>query len=222
MTAVANALRNLDLSRLTADDLENVSSLVAYWDTLGWVQFQKGNIDLAERYISAAWSIGQHSEVGYHLGQIYEKRGKNEAAIHLYALASVADRSVPEPRESLFKLAGQVKAEALLKSASVEYRESRTLKLGPAQQDVKGSTEARFFVVLAPGAARNAQVTDVKFISGDSKLRPLAAALRGANFNFVFPDETATKVIRRGTLFCQPSGQCSFVMLSPEHVTLVE
>jgi hypothetical protein len=66
-------------------------------------------------------------------------------------------------------------------------------------------------------------VIEVKFISGDEKLRPLAAMLKSGNFNLVFPDETTTKVIRRGTLFCETSGgQCSFLMLSPEYVTSVD
>jgi hypothetical protein len=62
----------------------------------------------------------------------------------------------------------------------------------------------------------------VKFISGDEKLRPLAAALKGGNFNLVFPDETATKVIRRGTLFCQPNGECKYLMVSPQYITSVD
>jgi tetratricopeptide (TPR) repeat protein len=83
--------------------LAQVSSLAADWDTLGWVHFQKGNIDLAERYINAAWALEQHSEVGYHLGQIYQQRGKKEEAIHMYALATASDRLVPEARESLIR-----------------------------------------------------------------------------------------------------------------------
>ena len=53
--------------------------------------------------------------------------------------------------------------------------------------------------MLTPAASRYAQVTEVKFIRGDEKLRPLAGMLEGGNFNFVFPDETTTRVIRRGT-----------------------
>lgn len=74
-----------------------------------------------------------------------------------------------------------------------------------------------------PGAGRAANVADVKFISGDEKLRPLASALKSANYNFNFPDDATTKVIRRGTLFCKgTNGECSFIMLSPEFITSVE
>jgi hypothetical protein len=95
------------------------------------------------------------------------------------------------------------------------------VRFGPAVKGVKGATEAKLFVVLVPGAGRRAQVADVKFIGGDEKLRPVGAALKGLPVDFVFPDESMTKVIRRGTLFCQgPGGECSFIMINPEFVTL--
>ena len=81
---------------MTLEDLTNVSSLSSYWDTLGWVHFKKGNLDLAEKYVMAAWLLGQHSEVGDHLGQISEKRGKKEEAIRWYSLAIVGYRPAPE------------------------------------------------------------------------------------------------------------------------------
>lgn len=223
VTAVATDLRNVEMNSLTMASLGQVSSLAADWDTLGWVHFQKGNLEIAERYINAAWSLEQHSEVGYHLGQIYEKRGKKEDALRMYALAVAAGRLVPEASESLIRLAGKDKSEALRKQADAELRDSRTIKLGAPPAVVKGATEAQFYVVLTPGPSRNAQVTSVTFIRGDEKLRPLAALLKGGNFNLVFPDDMTTKVIRRGTLFCQPNGaQCSFLMLSPDYVSSVD
>ena len=61
-------------------------SLIAYWDTLGWVHFGEGDLDKAEKYVAAAWELGHHGEVGDHLGQIYEKRGEKDLALpHLRA-----------------------------------------------------------------------------------------------------------------------------------------
>lgn len=221
VTAVGTDLRNVELDGLTLEQLGQVSSLAADWDTLGWVYFQKDNIDAAEKYISAAWALEQHSEIAYHLGMIYEKRGKKEEAIHMYAVALVSDRVVPEAREGLERLAVKDKLESLRQKAAGELNQSRTIRLGPPTANVKGATEAQFYVVLTPGAARNAQVSEVKFIRGDEKLRPLGGMLKGGNFNFAFPDETNTKVIRRGTLFCDAGG-CSFLMLSPEYISSVD
>ncbi len=219
-TSISAALRNVEIENLTQRDLYHVTSVAAYWDTLGWVHYQRGNLEAAEKYISAAWNVGHHSEVGYHLGQILEKRGKTEEAIQMYALAAVADRSVPEPRESLDRLVDKTRSAKLIEKANEEFKELRTVKLGALLKDNKGTTEAQFFVVLIPGSSRKAEVSQVKFIAGDEKLRPLGAALKAANFNLVFPGDTMTKVIRRGTLFCQPNGECSFIMISPDYVTL--
>jgi tetratricopeptide (TPR) repeat protein len=219
VTAVGTDLRNVELDGLTLENLRDVGSLGADWDTLGWVYFQKGSLDSAEKYITAAWFLGQHSEVGYHLGQILEKRGKREEAVRMYALASVANRLVPEARESLDRLAGKDKSEALMKAAKDQLGDAYTLKLGALLKNLKQNTEAEFYVVLTPGAAGNAQVDEVKFIRGDEKLRPLASSLKSAKYNLIFPDETRTKIIRRGTLLCQPNGDCSFLMLQPEYVT---
>ncbi|HKZ80019.1 MAG TPA: DUF3857 domain-containing protein [Pyrinomonadaceae bacterium] len=223
VTATATELRNLELEQLTTQDLYRVASIAAYWDTLGWVHYQKGNLDVAEKYISAALVLAQHSEVASHLAEILEKRGKNEEAIRMYALAAVADRLVPEASEGLNRLAGKEKSAELLRKAQGELMNARTISLGPVAKGVKGTTEAQFYVMLVPGASGVAQVAEIKFIRGDEKLRPLGAALKGANFNFIFPDDMRTKVIRRGTFFCQAgTGECSFIMISPELITSVD
>src|SRR5262249_5702355 len=82
--AVPNALRNVALDQLAMRDLANVSALDASWDTLGWVYFARGNFDKAEKYVSAAWILGGHGEVGDHLAQIYEKLGRKNDAVRTY------------------------------------------------------------------------------------------------------------------------------------------
>jgi len=54
VTAAATELRNVELNDMTLENIRTVGSLGAYWDTLGWVYFQKGNLDAAEKYIAAA------------------------------------------------------------------------------------------------------------------------------------------------------------------------
>jgi len=222
-TAVANSLRNVEVDNLTLEELGTVSSLAAYWDTLGWVYFQKGDLDTAEKYIKASWATQQHSEVGYHLGQILEKRGKTEDAIRLYSLAVIASRVVPEARESLDRLAGKDKSEGLIGKAREETSDRSAIKLGALLPDIKETVEGEFYVVLTPGTSRVAQVSEVKFIHGNEKLKPLVTQLKSAHFDFMFPDAAPTKVVRRGALLCTPKpGQCSFFMLQPDLITKVD
>jgi tetratricopeptide (TPR) repeat protein/transglutaminase-like putative cysteine protease len=223
VTEVATKLRNVELERMTLEDLANVGSLTSYWDTLGWVHFKKGNLDLAEKYLMASWKIAHHSEVGDHLGQFIEKRGNKEEAIRWYALAAVGLHPVPEARENLTRLAGKDKVDSLLDKAKAELAELRAIKLGSLLKDEREKLEAEFYIIAVPGAERIAQVTGARFIRGAEKLRPLAAALKGVKYAMIFPDETATKLIRRGTLTCQPqNGECSFALLPPEEITSID
>jgi len=223
VTAIATNLRNVELDNLTMENLADVARISAYWDTLGWVHFQNGKLDLAEKYIQAAWSLSQHSEVGDHLGQILEKQGKTAEAARMYATAAVAIRVVPEARESLERMVGKEKSELYVKEATKALQESRTVKLGRVLKRVQETSEAQFYIVLVPGAAGSTEVAEVKFISGDEKLRTLEAALKTANFDFKFPDERATKIIRRGVGFCNAlGGECSFMMLSPDLITSLD
>jgi tetratricopeptide (TPR) repeat protein len=222
VTTTAAELRNIELEQLTTRDLGRVAALSAYWDTLGWVYYQKGEVGTAEKYIRASWALVQHSEVGVHLAEILEKAGKKDEAIRVYALAAISSRLVPEAMEGLIRLAGKAKSEEMMKMPSAETREIRTVKFASGQKNIK-ATEAQFYVVLVPGPAGNTQVAEVKFIKGDEKLVPLSTGLKSANFNFAFPDSTSTKIIRRGTLFCNATtGECSFIMISPDGISSVE
>jgi len=221
--AVTTNLGEARLEHLTTDDLARVRSLAAYWDTLGWIHFKKGNLDLAEKYLMAAWQIEQYSEVGDHLGQISETRGKKEEALHWYALADGGVRRIPEALENLNRLAGNAKVESRLSKAKEELIESRTVELGPLLKDEKKELQAEFFVVLVPGTAGKAKVEGVKFIRGSEKLRPFSAAIQSATYRMSFPDEKPTKIIRRGILFCEPTKEgCRFILLSVEAVTSLD
>lgn len=216
VAATAAVLRNVTLERVRVEDLAEVSGLAAYWDTLGWIHFQKGELEQAEKYVRASWSLEQHSEVGDHLGQIYEKRGQKQRAIEALALALAASRPVPETRPRLAALlGGDQLVDPMVNKLRGELAAQRTLKAGPL---LKESAEAEFFVLLGPGA----KVEEVKFIRGSEKLRGFTSVLQAASYPAAFPDETPTKIVRRGVLSCAGAGgDCSFVLLSPDMVRSV-
>jgi tetratricopeptide (TPR) repeat protein len=222
VTSAANSLRNVEASNLTIDDLRNVASLAAYWDTLGWVYFQRGDLDAAEKYLKAAWVLQQHSEVGHHVGAVAEKRGNKQEAIRLYAQGAVADRVVPEARESLLKLTSADSMEKLLATARTELPSYNRFDLGRLVPNLKEPADAEFFVVIAPDAARKAQVVDVKFIKGAESLKPLGAQLKSMKYALVFPDASPTKIVRRGVLLCPTAGPCTFTLVSPDLITSVD
>jgi tetratricopeptide (TPR) repeat protein len=223
VTSVANSLRNIEAANLTMDDLRNVSSLAAYWDTLGWVYFQKGDLDAAEKYLKAAWILQQHSEVGHHVGAVAEKRGNKPEAIRLYAQGAVADRVMPEARESLLKLTSADSLEKLLETARKELPSYNRFDLGELVPNLKEPAEAEFFIVITPDASRHAQIVDVKFIKGAESLKALASQLKSMKYGLVFPDSSPTKIVRRGALVCVAKpGPCTFTLISPDMITSVE
>jgi tetratricopeptide (TPR) repeat protein len=220
VTAIANVLRNLSLDQLSDRDLALVSELDANWDTLGWVYFARGDMAKAEKYVNAAWLLGEHGEVGDHLAQIYEKRGRKDEAINTYAMALSGIRPTIETRERLAKLVGgEAKVPTAIEQRKMALQATRTVKLGKIAQS-PGTAE--FFVVLSSSSA-GTKIEAAKFISGEEKLKPLAEDLRRARVDFAFPDDVPTKVLRRGILSCsKDSGECEFVMMLPEDVHSVD
>jgi tetratricopeptide (TPR) repeat protein len=220
VSATAAALRNVSLDRLAQKDLPLVSSLIAYWDTLGWVHFAEGDFGKAEKYVAAAWDLGHHAEVGDHLGQIYEKRGDKDRALRTYALSMNGLRPTPETRGRLASLAGgDAKADAAVARYKDELPHLSTIDLGKAAQ----TGNADFFILLSGGGGAAVKVDAVKFVSGDEKLKSFTEALRTADYHLKFPDDTPVKVFRRGALSCSMTTRtCTFVLMLPDDVRTVD
>ncbi len=220
VTAVANSLRNLSLDHLSDRDLGMVSSLDANWDTLGWVYFARGDLDKAEKYVNAAWMLGEHGEVGDHLAQIYEKRGRKDQAIRQYAMSLSGLRPALETKGRLSALVGgDGNAAKAVEQHRLDLQTLRTIHLGKIAP--AGGTAEFFVIVTSSSGATTVQAA--KFISGEEKLKPLTENLRSARIDFPFPDDVPTKILRRGILSCSASTkECDFVMMLPEDVHSVD
>ena len=69
----------------------------AYIDSLGWVYFQQGKLDLAEKYLSDATRLlPRDATVHQHLADVLAKRGDYVRALSLYRNALTMD---PEPQD---------------------------------------------------------------------------------------------------------------------------
>ena len=218
VSSTATRLRNLTLDQLKQADLGLTSALGNYWDTLGWVAFAEGHLDVAKKYVLAGSELGQDAEEGDHMGQICEKSGDKESAVHWYALALSARRPEQETRGRLAALAGgDDKVDALVAKYQDEFVAERTLKFKSAP---KQDGRADFFLLLGGGASV-ATVEDVKFISGSEGMKDIGEALRSAKYSQKIPDDTPVKILRRGTVTCS-AGECKLVLELPEDVRSVE
>ena len=208
----------LSLSMLTVADVRSMGTMDIAWDTLGWVQYQLGHFDAAEKYLSASWRLGQRAPVANHLGLLYEKEGKKHDAALAYtdALSSnlVVGREDTEERLEALQTGEKDKLQPSL--AALE--KSRTMDM--PWQHVATNVSADFFVLLAPGPT----VADVKFVNGSEELRDAAKTIAAAHFDAVFPDGNPSQIVRRGRLSCGPqvsATHCVFVLYSPASVNSV-
>ena len=93
---VETGTSKISLTSLTLADIRSMPAVASDWDTLGWVQYQMGHPDIAEKYLSAAWKLGATAVIANHLGQVYEKEGKKHDAAVAYANALSSGKSAPE------------------------------------------------------------------------------------------------------------------------------
>jgi tetratricopeptide (TPR) repeat protein len=214
--ATTAAFGKIDLQHVSPGQLREVTSLAACWDTLGWVHFQKGDLEIAERYIRAAWLLDQNGEVGDHLAQIYEKRGEKGRAIEAYALALAAPHFNPETRARLtLLLGGNSQIEDLVGKAAPQLAALRTIPVGELLDE---NAKADFFIALSPGE-KTTRVDAVRFISGSERMRPLTGRLRSLDYGAMFPDASPVTLVRRGTLSCSAKdGDCVLILSRAEDV----
>lgn len=229
----ATRLRTVTLDHPEIEEFALVNSLASYWDTLGWVYFRQGELDRAEKYIRAAVGLTQHGEVIDHLGQIYEKRGKKDEAIHWYALALASLHPSPDTRGRLASLVGgDGKVDQYVKKYKDELAKSRTVALGKilsptddgkatdkSKSQDEQSSKADFLLLFSTAGS----VEDAKWIRGSEELKNLSTKVRAAKYDLSFPDGTPTRVVRRGTMNCSShTGECDLVLLDSDAVNAVD
>jgi TonB family protein len=197
------------LTSVQRKDIAAVILLGEEWDTLGWVYFRQGDIATAETFVYASWQLGQHAEVADHLGQIYEKEGRHEAAIHMWQLAVASNRRYEGAPERL-RSAGVPESDVSTSSeASRELGRLRTAAV-PAIQNRVGSAD--FFILVSRRG-----IEDVRLIGTSAFFNDAADAIRSEHWQFPFPDKGPEKIIRSGTLYCSTytTPNCQLTMLLP-------
>ncbi|HSP13414.1 MAG TPA: tetratricopeptide repeat protein [Thermoanaerobaculia bacterium] len=71
----------------------------AYVDSLGWVYFRQGKLELAEKYLTdASRLLPRDATVHEHLGDVFAKRGNYKRALDLYRVALSLE---PEPKDEV-------------------------------------------------------------------------------------------------------------------------
>jgi tetratricopeptide (TPR) repeat protein len=229
--AVLNAeqeSQKITLGELKPEDLKQIFTLAAYWDTLGWVYERMSNMELAEAYLKAAWRVSQSGAMAAHLCDLYRRTSQTAAGIQmcqaaLYTLTlspnisldayQKARNAAQENRDYFIHGASSLKG--TVDTSNMLLRE-RTFKL---PRFLPGNDSAEFFVLLVADAkSKNFRVEDAKFITGSEKMRLEAKQLKAVDFKVPAPDDIPTHIVRRGFLGCYQYTGCSFVLLDAASV----
>jgi tetratricopeptide (TPR) repeat protein/transglutaminase-like putative cysteine protease len=192
INSLETQLRDVNLDNLRQQDLYAANLLYAVWDTKGWVEYKRGNLDVAQRYIQATWDDRGGGDVALHLGEIAEKRGNKDDAIRYYVYALTGLSPSVEARDRLAALGVTSDIDSRIEKARTELQVAHTHKLGGS-----GKGTGDFFVLASP--TKNEQV---KFVSGDADIKALADVVKSANLGVAFPDPSSVRALRRGTVTC--------------------
>lgn len=185
-----------DLSALSNADTSRMCSLAAYWDTLGWIKFQAGDMPQAEKFISAAWGLCEYPAIGDHLGQIYEKEGRRTDATVQYEITLGKPYAMPEARARLA---------ALLPSGDdLDVKITNVKMKRAAGEGIKFNNSrniddnGELWLLLKPGPA----VAGLQFIRGSDELKATAADIHALHFPDTFPDSTPITLLRQAWVTC--------------------
>jgi len=203
----------IDLEHLDPSNLKTPSALAAYWDTLGWVHFRMGELERAERYVDAAWRIGQDPIVGDHLGQVYAKEGKKEQAISAYSVALATGRAPDDTRARLDAL----RPGPNVAGGPIQLQEMRTAKTKVIPKPPHHMA-VEFFVLFAPGP----KVAAVRFLNPQDQFPGALEGVKSAKFDLSFPDNGPEQILRRGYLDCEPEiADCTIALVPVSDVRSV-
>jgi TonB family protein len=95
VSAAAARLPQTPSNPITVETLRRVSMLANCWDTLGYIYFQQADLDEANKFIAAAWSLDSE-------GRIAEHRRKIGAGVDRPAAVTPAGKLSPEKASADF------------------------------------------------------------------------------------------------------------------------
>jgi tetratricopeptide (TPR) repeat protein len=194
--------QRVDFQNVQQADLQIPLTITSYWDTLGWIYFKMGDLARAESYLTPAWQLQQSGLMGDHLGQVYERQKKLNAALHMYKLAIEANPRLEETPSRIRNLANVSPPEKQMEARD-ELNSMSTVRLPDI---TKTDANADFDVLLAVSG----KIEKANFLHGSDVLRDAGKALENAKFEEPFPPTSTARLIRKGILSCSYTG-CNFV-----------
>jgi tetratricopeptide (TPR) repeat protein len=205
----------IDAEEADKDDFVLMSKLAMNWDTLGWIKFQMGDVESAEKYVVASWQLVQDPAVGEHLVEIYEKRGKPQQAALICAMAQAAYRheEVQEKlEEDMKRLKPYLPAKNRTASdGAMALSEMRTMHV-TFQTKLPDKSRWMHVVIAMTAGEKRAQIA---YVSGAEELQKANDLLAKLKYPQDFPDATRVRVVRKAVFSCSIYTKDCTIVLAP-------
>jgi tetratricopeptide (TPR) repeat protein len=186
------------------------NSLIAGWDTLGWILYQQGKYDDAKPWLLAAWRSSLRAEIGDHLAQLYEAQHHSDDAEATYYLAQAAlDKNTsPEIRKHIME--------------SIDRLLDQHAKAGPANAR-QALQSLRTYKIPRPAAAggwgtfrleiTTSGVIESQQMSGEEHMAAMKPAIQGMKFPELIPPGSKAHLLRSAVVSCSMGTTCEVVLV---------
>jgi hypothetical protein len=243
----ADLAKALELCRKTANEFEAKSltlpsedahslywtqMLGLAWTELGWAALEARDLPTAETYLRAAWHLNLDQVTGYQLGRLLEAKGNKAAAAHQYELASLTGAGASfSLLSSSYNLHDRILANYLkltakpLTATALNHGQYN----GSLRSELDKETDFRGFIptstltgeALFTVAYEEGKPVKARFLSGDKKVAPMAAALERHRLGALLPANSKARLMREVRLVCsQYGGGCDAYLLPPTEIKI--
>jgi tetratricopeptide (TPR) repeat protein len=180
-------------------------SLIATWDTLGWILYREGKLEEAEDYLKAALTNVQSDVMAEHVGEVATARGRKDEALTIYVMGIASSLAGPEQKKMQQRADTLRKegAKTSVEDGSKKLRENRTFALGAAR-GMNGVAE--YSLLLSDGKIMRAEKSGTKELPGGEE------RLKEARLAGFWPAGSHATLMKNGMLNCH-SGVCELVLM---------
>lgn len=213
LTVVTPYLAGLSEESYDKEDLLWMKPLADAWYLIGAGALADGRLEIADRYLTAAWRHGYSPRSGWLLGELRERQGRLVEAIDLWRIASAlpdANLVLPPDRESRVAAARERLPDHTFKDLGELHFELAQSHMVP----LKGTAQLSAQVLLLIDSAGS--VEHVRSVSPleQGELERQMAALEPIQLALPRPDDKPIKLVRSALLMCE--GQpCMLFMVPP-------
>jgi predicted Zn-dependent protease/transglutaminase-like putative cysteine protease len=192
--------------------LQRCTTLIASWDTLGWILFREDKFAEAEPWLRAAWRNSPTAIGGYHLGMVLQKQHRDADALAQFQLAAAssgddATQALIAAKVSELVASGQ---SGHVKDAAAQLQQYRTYKIA---RDPDINAKSGWATVELDVTAKG--TTAARWVDGDKSMVPLPNALTHFDLDLKIPPQSNATLIRRAVLSCTARTECQLVLIPP-------